>query len=72
LHLILAAAAYPMAESMEDVDVMRIVVREGFSYPLAEKLVQDIKATIAMLQKQEAGADDDVVAEIQEADGPRV
>jgi len=61
-----------MAESMEDVDVMRIVVREGFSYPLAEKLVQDIKATIAMLMKKEAGADDDVVAKIQEADGPRV
>lgn len=41
--------AYPMPESITDVEVMRIVVRMGLSMDLAEKLLADVRTSIADL-----------------------
>ncbi len=38
--------AYPMPASIEDQEVMRIVVRNGLSMDLAEKLLADIRSTV--------------------------
>lgn len=45
--------AYPMPADIEDVEVMRIVVRNGLGMDLADKLISDLKASIADL---DAGA----------------
>lgn len=43
--------AYTMPKDMEDVVIMRVVVRQGTGIDLADLLVQDIKANIAELDK---------------------
>lgn len=43
--------AYTMPKDMEDVVIMRVVVRQGTGQDLADLLVQDIKANIAVLDK---------------------
>jgi glutamate decarboxylase len=42
--------AYPMAPGMEDVDVLRVVVRNGFSRDLAQLLLADLDRVIARLE----------------------
>src|SRR5699024_10467819 len=42
--------AYTMPEDAEDVAVLRIVVREGFSRPLAAQLVGDLKSVCRRLE----------------------
>lgn len=41
--------AYPMPEGAGEVHVVRIVVREGFSGELAVQLVEDVRASVAVL-----------------------
>ena len=43
--------AYTMPKDMEDVVIMRVVVRQGTGQDLADLLVKDIKANIAVLDK---------------------
>lgn len=43
--------AYTMPKAMEDVVIMRVVVRQGTGQDLADLLVKDIKANIAVLDK---------------------
>ena len=43
--------AYPMPASIEDVEVMRIVVRNGLSMDLADKLLTDIRTSVDELNK---------------------
>ena len=43
--------AYTMPKDMEDVVIMRVVVRQGTGIDLADLLVQDIKVNIAELDK---------------------
>jgi glutamate decarboxylase len=43
--------AYTMPEGAEDVAVLRVVVREGFSRDLADSLLKDLKETVAFLEK---------------------
>ena len=43
--------AYTMPKAMENVVIMRVVVRQGTGIDLADLLVQDIKANIAELDK---------------------
>lgn len=45
--------AYTMPKAMEDVVIMRVVVRQGTARDLADLLVKDIKANIAELDKLE-------------------
>jgi glutamate decarboxylase len=42
--------AYRMPPAMEDVDVLRIVVRNGFGRHMAEHLVEDLRRTVARLE----------------------
>lgn len=46
--------AYKMAPDAQDVAVLRVVVREGLSYDLAEQLVDDLRAGVNHLQSQDA------------------
>ena len=43
--------AYSMPEDIEDMVVMRIVVRQGFSRDMADMLLDDMRAAIAELEK---------------------
>jgi glutamate decarboxylase len=43
--------AYPMPEAMSDIDVLRVVVRNGFSKHLAGHLLEDIKAVVGPLSE---------------------
>ena len=43
--------AYTMPKNIEDLVVMRIVVRQGFSRDMADMLLGDIRAAIAELEK---------------------
>jgi glutamate decarboxylase len=43
--------AYTMPEGAEDVAVLRVVVREGFSRDLAAMLLDDLRAAVARLEK---------------------
>jgi len=43
--------AYTMPEGAEDVSVLRVVVREGFSRDMATMLLDDLKATVEQLEK---------------------
>jgi glutamate decarboxylase len=43
--------AYSMPEHAEDIVVLRIVVREGFSYDMADMLLSDIKSTVEYFEK---------------------
>ena len=43
--------AYTMPEHAEDVTVLRIVVREGFSYDMADMLLADIKRAVDYFEK---------------------
>lgn len=43
--------AYSMPEGAEDIHVLRIVIREGFSYDMAEMLLKDIGAVVARLEE---------------------
>ena len=43
--------AYTMPEGAEDVAVLRVVVREGFSRDLADELLKAIRAAVAFLEK---------------------
>lgn len=42
--------AYPMPANMEDVTIMRVVVRNSFSMDLAHLLLDDLKRSVAYLQ----------------------
>jgi glutamate decarboxylase len=44
--------AYTMPAAIEDMSVLRVVVREGFSRDMAEKLVDDIDSTAAQLRSE--------------------
>ncbi len=46
--------AYTLAEDCEDVSLLRIVVKEGFSYDLATMLVADIQTVLHELRKEKA------------------
>ncbi|KIC39052.1 glutamate decarboxylase [Ruegeria sp. ANG-R] len=50
--------AYSMPEGAEDIHVLRIVVREGFSFDMAEMLLQDMGKVIAKLENQSANGKD--------------
>lgn len=41
--------AYPMPEGMADVDVLRVVVRHGFTFDLAEMFLVDLKKSVERL-----------------------
>ena len=43
--------AYTMPANAEDVAVLRVVVREGFSADMASKLLEDTKKAISVLEK---------------------
>ena len=43
--------AYSMPKDIEDMVVMRIVVRQGMSRDMADMLIQDIKNAVAELEK---------------------
>ena len=45
--------AYTMPKDIEDVVVMRIVVRQGMSRDMADMLIGDIKDAVAELEKLE-------------------
>ena len=45
--------AYTMPKDIEDMVVMRIVVRQGMSRDMADMLIADIKSAIAELEKLE-------------------
>jgi glutamate decarboxylase len=47
--------AYTMPDDATDVAVLRIVVREGFSFDLAEDLLADLADTVAYLREHPAG-----------------
>lgn len=42
--------AYPMPPAIEDVSVLRIVVRNGFGHDLASRLVDDLRRAVADLE----------------------
>ena len=44
-------AAYTMPPNIQDVVVMRVLVRHGFSRDMADLLLEDVKRSIAYLQK---------------------
>ena len=48
--------AYPMPEGMEDVSVLRVVVRNGFGRDLAGLFLHDIESVVHRLQRRPAGA----------------
>jgi glutamate decarboxylase len=50
--------AYHMPPAMEDVSVLRVVVRNGFSHDLAGMLLEDLRWAIARLERGPAGAED--------------
>ncbi len=50
--------AYSMPEGAEDIHVLRIVIREGFSYDMGEMLLEDLSAAVARLEKAKSRADD--------------
>jgi glutamate decarboxylase len=43
--------AYTMPEGAEDVAVLRVVVREGFSRDLADELLKAIRDAVALFEK---------------------
>lgn len=45
--------AYPMPEGMADVDVLRVVVRNGFTFDLAEMFLADLAKSVARLSVQQ-------------------
>jgi glutamate decarboxylase len=47
--------AYTMPDDATDVAVLRIVVREGFSFDLADDLLADLGDSVAYLQEHPAG-----------------
>ncbi len=47
--------AYTMPDDATDVAVLRIVVREGFSFDLADDLLADLSDSVAYLQEHPAG-----------------
>jgi len=49
--------AYPMPEGMEDVHVLRVVVRNGFSRDLAGLFVRDLQAVVEGLHKSGSARD---------------
>lgn len=50
--------AYSMPEGAEDIHVLRIVVREGFSYDMAEMLLKDLTIVLARLERGSGGEPD--------------
>jgi glutamate decarboxylase len=44
--------AYPMPPNMQDMSVLRIVVRNGLSRDMARLLLNDIKAAVTRLEKR--------------------
>jgi glutamate decarboxylase len=46
--------AYTLAEDCEDISLLRIVVKEGFSYDLASMLLEDINTVLQELKKEKA------------------
>ena len=50
--------AYPMPPAIEDVSVLRVVVRNGFGHDLASLLVEDLRRAVDDLRgRSPAGAD---------------
>jgi glutamate decarboxylase len=43
--------AYPMPENIQDISVMRVVVRNGFSMDLAHLFLKDLKASVEYLER---------------------
>ena len=43
--------AYPMPPAMQDVEVLRVVVRNGFSRDLAGMLLDDLRWAVERLQR---------------------
>ena len=47
--------AYPMPPALDDLDVLRVVVRSGFSPDLADLLLDDLRHKTALLAGHGAG-----------------
>jgi glutamate decarboxylase len=46
--------AYPMPDGLQDLTVQRIVVRNGVSMDLADRLVDDLRSAVAYLDQRSA------------------
>ena len=74
-------AAYTMPPNTQDVVVMRVLVRHGFSRDMADLLLEDVRTSIAHLQKHPVGVPQaaaeattfthSAVAKVKAADLPR-
>ena len=47
--------AYTLAKGCEDVSILRVVAKEGFSYDLAELLVHNVRAVVEELKAEKPG-----------------
>jgi glutamate decarboxylase len=54
--------AYAMPEGMSDVDVLRVVVRSGFSRDLASLFLESLKRAVGELERRAAGSTSQAVA----------
>ena len=50
--------AYTFPENREDLTVLRVVVRNGFSRDLAEILLTDVRRTVERLEERGGSAED--------------
>ncbi|MGH9169411.1 MAG: glutamate decarboxylase [Acidimicrobiales bacterium] len=62
--------AYPMPEGMEDVSVLRVVVRNGFSRDLARMLLADLKRVTGELSQRASHSDAAAAASHEVAQRP--
>ena len=59
--------AYPMPQGMSDVDVLRVVVRSGFSRDLTSLLLESLRRAIEELERRASATE----AETHEVSFPR-
>ena len=64
--------AYSMPKNIEDMVVMRIVVRQGMSRDMADMLIEDITNAVAELEKLEYPTPSRIAAQNQEKTKGRV
>ena len=63
--------AYTMPKNMEDVVIMRVVVRQGTGKDLADLLVKDIKTNIAQLNQLQEPTNSAILWNKREPQKPR-
>ncbi len=63
--------AYPMPEGMEDISVLRVVVRNGLSRDLARMLLNDIRTVTDHLTQVAAHMEPEAVADLEQVAGVR-